>query len=117
MKYLALIYHSPSALEDYSQEQYERLIEEHHALQAYSKAEGSFVGADKLEPSHTAKTLIEKNNEVIVSDGPFAETKEVLVGYYLFDCRDFDHALALAKRIPRVPTTKIEVRPVNFHVE
>lgn len=116
MKYLALIYHPIDALEHYSEEEHEALIAEHVALQAETKKAGSFVVADRLDSVRTAKTLTKKAGEIVVSDGPFAETKEVLVGYYLFECRDHNHAIELASKIPMPPSTKIEVRPVFFHV-
>jgi hypothetical protein len=73
---------------------------------------GVFVGGEGLQPSSTATTVkIQESGEPIVSDGPFAETKEQLGGYYLLDCKDLDDALAWAKRIP-MPGGTVEVRPV-----
>jgi hypothetical protein len=71
-----------------------------------------FVGGEGLQPSSTATTVrIQESGEPIVSDGPFAETKEQLGGYYLLDCSDLDDALSWAKRIP-MPGGTVEVRPV-----
>jgi hypothetical protein len=74
---------------------------------------GVFVGGEGLQPSATATTvqIPESGGDPIVSDGPFAETKEQLGGYYLLDCKDLDDALAWAKRIP-MPGGTVEVRPV-----
>jgi hypothetical protein len=73
---------------------------------------GVHLGGEGLQPSSTATTVrIRVDGEAIVSDGPFAETKEQLVGYYLLDCKDLDDALAWAKRIP-MPGGDVEVRPV-----
>ncbi len=74
---------------------------------------GVFVGGEGLQPSATATTvqIPESGGDPIVSDGPFAETKEQLGGYYLLDCKDLDEALAWAKRIP-MPGGSVEVRPV-----
>jgi hypothetical protein len=73
---------------------------------------GVHVGGEGLQPSSTATTVqIQEAGEPIVSDGPFAETKEQLGGYYLLDCPDLDAALAWAKRIP-MPGGTVEVRPV-----
>jgi hypothetical protein len=74
---------------------------------------GVFVGGEGLQPSATATTvqIPESSGDPIVSDGPFAETKEQLGGYYLLDCKDLDDALAWAKRIP-MPGGTVEVRPV-----
>ena len=82
---------------------------------AYTRATidaGVHLGGEGLQPSSTATTVrIAVDGEHIVSDGPFAETKEQLVGYYLLDCKDLDDALAWAKRIP-MPGGDVEVRPV-----
>ena len=73
---------------------------------------GVHLGGEGLQPSATATTVkIQAEGEPIVSDGPFAETKEQLGGYYLLDCKDLDEALAWAKRIP-MPGGTVEVRPV-----
>jgi hypothetical protein len=70
------------------------------------------LGGEGLQPSSTATTVhIQPTGDPIVSDGPFAETKEQLGGYYLLDCRDLDDALAWAKRAP-MPGGTVEVRPV-----
>jgi hypothetical protein len=85
------------------------------AWDAYTSAAidaGVFVGGEGLQPSSTATTVrIQESGEPIVSDGPFAETKEQLGGYYLLDCSDLDDALSWAKRIP-MPGGTVEVRPV-----
>ena len=73
---------------------------------------GVHVGGEGLQPSATATTIqIQESGEHIVSDGPFAETKEQLGGYYLLDCEDLDDAIAWAKKIP-MPGGTVEVRPV-----
>jgi hypothetical protein len=70
------------------------------------------VGGEGLQPSSTATTVaIPESGDPIVSDGPFADTKEQLGGYYLLDCGDLDDALAWAKRVP-MPGGTVEVRPV-----
>jgi hypothetical protein len=74
---------------------------------------GAYLGGEGLQPSATATTvkLPESGGDPIVTDGPFAETKEQLGGYYLLDCRDLDEALAWARKIP-MPGGAVEVRPV-----
>ena len=73
---------------------------------------GVHLGGEGLQPPDTATTVkIEESGDTIVSDGPFAETKEQIGGYYLLDCEDLDDALAWAKRIP-MPGGTVEVRPV-----
>jgi hypothetical protein len=93
----------------------EELAEGMKAWDAFTRAAidaGVHLGGEGLEPSSTATSVkIQESGEPIVSDGPFAETKEQLGGYYLLDCKDLDDALAWAKRIP-MPGGTVEVRPV-----
>lgn len=117
MKYLALIYQNPIDLEDFNDAAYDELVARHVALQEKSKKAGKFVAADRLEDANTAKTLSTSNGQLLVSDGPYAETKEVLVGYYCFECDSIEQAIELASEIPRLRSTKVEVRPVFYHVE
>ena len=73
---------------------------------------GVYVESDPLQPAATATTITHTAAEPIVSDGPFAETREVLGGFYLLDCRDLDEALELAKQVPSGEGSKTEVRPI-----
>jgi hypothetical protein len=70
------------------------------------------VDAAALQPASTATTVCIRNGETILTDGPFVDTKEQLGGYYVFDCRDLDEAIAVARLIPWAPTGHIEVRPL-----
>jgi hypothetical protein len=74
---------------------------------------GKLVAAEALQPIKTAKTLRIRQGAVRVVDGPFAETKELLAGFYLLDAKDMDEALALAAKIPPAREGSIEVRPVR----
>ena len=73
---------------------------------------GAMVAGDALEPIDTATTVRVRDGETVISDGPFAETKEALGGYYLVDVPDLDAALAWAAKIPNVGYGSVEVRPV-----
>ena len=75
---------------------------------------GQYLAGAKLRPTAAATHVRAKNGKAVVSDGPFAETKEQLGGYHLIDCRDLDEAIAIAKRIPTIPHGGlVEVRPVE----
>jgi hypothetical protein len=74
---------------------------------------GKLLAAEPLHPTGTAKTARVRNGGVSVTDGPFAETKEMLAGFYLLDAKDFDGALQLAAKIPPARAGSIEVRPVR----
>ena len=78
---------------------------------------GHWVDGAALQPVHTATTLRVRNGQLDVTDGPFAETKEQLAGFYMVEARDLNEAIALASRIPPARTGSIEVRPVReLHV-
>jgi hypothetical protein len=93
----------------------EQLGEVGPAFDAYTQglqAAGVLVGGDALEGAEIATTLRERDGEVQITDGPFAETKEYLAGYYLLDCPDLDTALDHASRMPNLGYGSVEVRPV-----
>jgi hypothetical protein len=112
MKYLLALIGDESRFADRTPEQQAEVMK---AWDGYTQAAieaGVHLGGEGLQPSTIATTVqIRESGEPIVSDGPFAETKEQLAGYYLLDCKDLDDALAWAKRIP-MPGGTVEVRPV-----
>jgi hypothetical protein len=73
---------------------------------------GELVAGDRLQGIDTATTVRVRNGQRTTTDGPFAETKEVLGGYYIVDCKDLDRALDLAAEIPGAATSSVEVRPI-----
>jgi hypothetical protein len=77
------------------------------------RKEGYLVGAEPLQPVETATTVRVRNGRMLVTDGPFAETKEQLAGFYLIEARDLNEALQVAARIPPAREGSIEVRPVR----
>ena len=76
------------------------------------KASGSYLGGETLQPTSTATTVRKNGSKVITTDGPFAETKEQLGGFYMVDCKDLDEALKWASEIPSVGRGPVEVRPI-----
>ncbi len=74
---------------------------------------GAFKAGDALQPSQTATTVRVRDGKTLATDGPFAETREQLSGYYLIDAKDLDEAIALAARIPGARLGAIEVRPIR----
>jgi hypothetical protein len=73
---------------------------------------GVLQGGERLRPAATATTVRVRDDEVLTSDGPFAETKEQMAGFYLVDCKDLDEAIEVASKIPGAQHGSIEVRPV-----
>lgn len=108
MKYLLLIYEAEAHQEGADPEELEKWFELTEAMQD----EGVMLAGDALQPTTTATTVRVRDGRTIVSDGPFAETKEQLGGYYLVDVPDLDEALRWAGRMPNVGRGSIEVRPV-----
>ncbi len=113
MQYLLLIYHSES---EWSQLDSARQVatyrEYRELIQELSKA-GKFVAGDQLKPSATATTVRVRNGKKGRTDGPFAETKEQLGGYFLIDVGTLDEAIEIAARIPAAQTGSIEVREIS----
>ena len=109
MKYMLLIYLDEQALSEQEREQcYRDSTDLAHQL----AAAGQYVAASPLQPTHTATSVRVRGGKRVVTDGPFAETKEQLGGYFLIDARDREEAIAIAERIPMARRGTIEVRPV-----
>jgi len=112
MKYLCLVYSQEKELAAMSQAEYDKLVADHGSLNEALRKKGQFVAANALEPVRTATTLRVRNGKLSATDGPFAETKEQLAGFYLIDARDLDDALQVARQIPAIRFGTVEVRPV-----
>jgi hypothetical protein len=97
MRYMLLIYTQAAPA---SQEEMERVKQAHWVVMEETARKGIFQGAEPLAPTHTATTVRVQNGNVLTTDGPFAETKEQLAGYYILDCKDLDEAISYAARIP-----------------
>jgi hypothetical protein len=113
MKYMLLIYRNETAMQGASEKQ---LSEVTGAYMAYTKAmrdSGAFVAGDALQLSSTATTVRAANGKSKVLNGPYAEAKEQLGGYYIIDVPDLDAALSWAARCPGAQTGALEVRPVR----
>jgi len=115
MRYMFLIY-SQETLDGPAPEEIEGLKSRHWAVIEEVTRKGILVGVDALKPTSTATTVRMKHGQPLTIDGPFAETKEQLAGYYILDCRDLDEAIEWARKIPT--TCKgaegcIEIRPVQ----
>jgi hypothetical protein len=109
MKYVLLVYDDPKQWESVSDEQMADLYKEYAAV----SEDPASVGGAQLQPVEAARTVRIKNGETLVTDGPFAETKETLGGYYVVETDSPDKALALAARIPSARLGgSIEVRPL-----
>ena len=112
MKYMCLIYDAEGVWDGLPEDERNAVYEEYGAFTQSLHDSGAYVSADQLQPIATATTVRVRNGETLVTDGPFAETKEQLGGYYLVEAKDVDEALKIAERIPSARYGSIEVRPV-----
>jgi hypothetical protein len=115
MKYLCLIYDEEQKLAKLSKSESESLMGEYFAFTEAIKKSGHYVAGEDLQPVRTATTVRVRGGRMSTIDGPFAETKEQLGGFYLINARDLDDAIQVAGRIPSARLGSIEVRPVQPH--
>ena len=112
MQFLLMIYGSETGMLSASKETSERTMAAYKAYTEAMKKAGVYLGGNRLKPTASATTVRASDGKTSVSDGPFAETKEQLGGYYLIDAPDADAALSWAARCPGAAHGAIEVRPV-----
>jgi hypothetical protein len=112
MKYLCLIYDDEKAWAKMPKEQTDKLMGEYFAFTDGIRQSGKYVAGEALQPITTATTVRVRNGKISTTDGPFAETKEQLGGFYLIDAKDLNDAIQVAARIPSARFGAIEVRPV-----
>lgn len=112
MRYMLLIYASEEDFATMTQKEREALMQGHAAFAQEALARGILTGGASLQPSHTATTVRVRKGKRMITDGPFAETKEQLAGTYILDCKDMDEAIELAAKIPDVLRGSIEIRPI-----
>ncbi len=113
MKYLCLVYYNEQIMKAMSQAQWDALNRECMACVESLEAGGHFLDGAPLMTTDTATTLRVREGKAVATDGPFAETKEQLAGFYMLEARDKAHALELAEKIPPARYGSIEVRPVR----
>jgi hypothetical protein len=115
MRYMFLIYSREGDFAEASAADRERIKAEHWAVMDETKRRGIFEAGEPLQPTATATTIRKENGKPLVLDGPFAETKEQLAGYYILDCENLDEAIEWAKKIPTACKGEegcIEIRPI-----
>ena len=114
MRYMLLIYSREE--ENTSPEEHAQVAAAHHTVMEETARRGIFRAADPLQPSSTATTVRIQDGGVLLTDGPFAESKEQLAGYYILDCVDLDEAIEWAARIPTACQGApgwVEIRPIR----
>ena len=111
-KYVLTLWGDESAWESLTPEQVQQEMGRWDEYDRQARAAGVMLGGEGLEPSATAKTVRVRGGEQLISDGPFAESKEQLGGFYLLDCKDLDEAISWAAKVPLPDEEPIEIRPV-----
>jgi len=115
MQYLLMIYRSEAELGHMTADDRRKMTAEYGAFTQSVIQSGHFKAGDGLQPTTTATTVRVRDGKTLTTDGPFAETREQLGGYYLVEAKDLDTALAIAARIPGAKTGSIEVRPIMIY--
>ena len=115
MQYMLLIYENESASGSRPKDEMMRFYAEYTAFSKEISASGHFRAGDGLQATSTATTVRVREGKTLTTDGPFAETREQLAGYYLVEAKDLDTAVGLAARIPEAKEGSIEVRPVMIY--
>ena len=113
MRYLCLIYDDESKWGTMPKEQADAMMGEYFAFTEGVKASGHYIGGEALQPTQTATTVRVRNGKISTTDGPFAETKEALGGYYLINAKDLNDAIQVAAKIPSARIGTIEIRPIQ----
>ena len=113
MKYLCLVYHEEAKIDALPKSEYDAIVREVLDYREELRRGGHYITSDGLQSVHTATTIRVRSGKVSITDGPFAETREQLGGFYLIEARDLNEAIRLAAKMPPARLGSIEVRPLN----
>lgn len=113
MLFSVLIYSSEDFIDALTPEEHALLLKKHGAFHDHTKTNRTFAAAAKLMSTGTAMTVTKDSDDFVVTDGPFAETKEQFMGFYLIDCASLDDAIEAVKLLP-LDHGRIEIRPIEF---
>lgn len=112
MKYMLLIHDSEKQLSALSDDELKRVMAEYRRFTEEIRTSGHYRAGSQLQPTSMATSVRVRNGKRLVTDGPFAETREQLGGYYLVEAKDLDEAIGLAERLPSARIGTIEIRPL-----
>jgi len=116
MKYMLLIYENEKVEEALSEAELQQVMTEHFTFAEAIQKSGNFISGEELAPTAASTTVRIRDGKRLTTDGPFAETREQLGGFYLVEARDLDEAIGMASRIPTARTGSIEVRPIREYI-
>ena len=117
MKYILLIYHDEQTWNGLTEAERQDIYREYRQLIQQLQSKGQYLVGNQLQPTTTASTVRVRDAKQLVTDGPFAETREQLGGFFLIEARNLDEAQSIAARIPSARMGSIEVRPVTESAE
>lgn len=112
MKYMLLIYHEEQAWNRLTEVEVQQIYGEYRALIQELQSSGRYLVGDQLQPTTTASTIRVLDGKRMVTDGPFAETREQMGGFFMIEAKDIDEATSIAGRIPSARMGSVEIRPV-----
>jgi hypothetical protein len=112
MKYMLLIYHDEQVWNRHTEAEHQQIYREYRQLIQKLQSSGQYLGGDQLQPTATASTVRVRDGKQMVTDGPFAETREQIGGFFMIDAKDLDEATSIAAQIPSARMGSIEIRPV-----
>lgn len=112
MKYILLIYDDTRVWEKFNDAEKQRGMEIYMKFTQNIQARGNYLSSNQLHPASMATSVREREGKRLVTDGPYAETREQLAGYYLIDAKNLDEAIDIAARIPSAQWGVVEVRPI-----
>jgi hypothetical protein len=115
MKYMLLIHHDEQAWGKLNETERQQVYGEYRQLREQIQSSGHYLSGSQLHPTSAATIVRVRNGKPLVTDGPFAETREQLGGYFLIDTKDLEEAVGIAARIPSARSGTIEVRPLVEH--
>ena len=113
MKYMLLIYHDDTDWANSSEAERQEIYGEYRQLIEDLRSRGKYLAGDELQPASTASSVRVRDGKPLVTDGPFAETREQVGGFFMIEAKDVQEATSIAARIPSARVGGIEVRPVN----
>ncbi|MDP9371700.1 MAG: YciI family protein, partial [Chloroflexota bacterium] len=111
--YLCLVYHEEATIDALPASEYDAIMDEVLAYREELQRSGHYLASSPLQPVRAATTVRVRGGSVSITDGPFAETKEQLGGFYLIEARDLNEAIRLASKMPPARVGSIEVRPIK----
>jgi len=112
MKYMLLIHDSEKSWAELSEGERQEIMAEYRQFSAEIQGTGQFLSGSQLQPTSNATSVRVRNGKRLVTDGPFAETREQLGGFFLVEAKDLDEAIGLAERLPSAQMGTIEIRPL-----